>query len=83
MNHVEKLTKKAVQKFTNERVSVHSELESNLGLDSLDTIELLMELEHQLNIQIPDNYLHERLGSDWKKATVQQWIEAVSEKHYQ
>ncbi|MCP8718141.1 MAG: acyl carrier protein [Asgard group archaeon] len=28
---------------------------SDLGLDSLDVVEVIMELEHEFNIQIPDN----------------------------
>ncbi|CAK9438157.1 uncharacterized protein LODBEIA_P24470 [Lodderomyces beijingensis] len=28
---------------------------SDLGLDSLDVVEVVMELEHEFNIQIPDN----------------------------
>ncbi|RCK56672.1 Acyl carrier protein, mitochondrial [Candida viswanathii] len=32
-----------------------SSFTSDLGLDSLDVVEVVMELEHEFNIQIPDN----------------------------
>lgn len=36
-------------------ISEESSFSLDLGLDSLDVVEVVMELEHEFNIQIPDN----------------------------
>ncbi|CAX44831.1 acyl carrier protein, mitochondrial precursor, putative [Candida dubliniensis CD36] len=36
-------------------ITEQSSFTSDLGLDSLDVVEVIMELEHEFNIQIPDN----------------------------
>ncbi|MGH9773766.1 MAG: acyl carrier protein [Candidatus Acidiferrales bacterium] len=43
----------SVKRIPRERITLDSSLES-LGLDSLDTITLLFELEKKFNITIPD-----------------------------
>lgn len=82
MVHEEKIVKKAIGKYLDQDIEVINDqvLENDLGFDSLATVELVMEIEHQLNINLPDNFLHDQLGDDWKKATVQSWINAVREK---
>lgn len=37
------------------QVTEESAFIQDLGLDSLDVVEVVMELEHEFNIQIPDN----------------------------
>ncbi len=37
-----------------ENIQLHSELINDLGLDSLDRVELAMELEKEFSISIPD-----------------------------
>lgn len=37
-----------------ERINMESRFKEDLGLDSLDTIELVVELETKFNISIPD-----------------------------
>lgn len=82
MTHIEKTVKDIIlqQSYEQGTVSVSQELETDREFDSLDTIELVMQIESRLNIRLSDEYLHERLGGDWKKATVQEWIDAVTEK---
>jgi len=44
--------------FIRDRVGVHADLSSTLkelGADSLDVVELIMELEEELDIEIPDD----------------------------
>ncbi|KAK6457637.1 mitochondrial acyl carrier protein [Scheffersomyces xylosifermentans] len=36
-------------------ITEESSFVQDLGLDSLDVVEVVMELEHEFNIQIPDN----------------------------
>ena len=36
-------------------ITEESSYVQDLGLDSLDVVEVVMELEHEFNIQIPDN----------------------------
>lgn len=70
-----------VQEITNDKmgidkedVKMESKINDDLGLDSLDTVELIMEIERHFNIAIPDdnaenfykvsdvvNYLYENL----------------------
>ena len=38
-----------------EEMTDDTDLRDEMGMDSLDAIELLMEFEKQFNIQIPDN----------------------------
>lgn len=40
---------------TSKEITDSSSYTSDLGLDSLDVVEVIMELEHEFNIQIPDN----------------------------
>ncbi len=38
-----------------EKVSIETSFVNDLGADSLDTVELVMELEEEFNINIPDD----------------------------
>ncbi|KAK6462366.1 mitochondrial acyl carrier protein [Scheffersomyces coipomensis] len=40
---------------TSKEIKEESSYIQDLGLDSLDVVEVVMELEHEFNIQIPDN----------------------------
>lgn len=40
---------------SSKEISELSSYVQDLGLDSLDVVEVIMELEHEFNIQIPDN----------------------------
>ena len=40
---------------TTKEITEKSSFVQDLGLDSLDVVEVVMELEHEFNIQIPDN----------------------------
>ncbi|CAI5757831.1 unnamed protein product [Candida verbasci] len=40
---------------TKNGITEDSSFINDLGLDSLDVVEVVMELEHEFNIQIPDN----------------------------
>ncbi len=59
-------------------VAVGTELTKQLGADSLDMVELVMELEEEFDVTIPDEdvqgirtvedairYISRRLGDDW------------------
>ena len=43
---------------------------NDLGADSLDTVELIMELEKEFNITIPDDSYDEKFLSNYKIVTV-------------
>lgn len=40
---------------SNKEITEDSSFVQDLGLDSLDVVEVVMELEHEFNIQIPDH----------------------------
>ncbi|ODV81380.1 mitochondrial acyl carrier protein [Suhomyces tanzawaensis NRRL Y-17324] len=40
---------------TSKEITEQSSFVQDLGLDSLDVVEVVMEVEHEFNIQIPDN----------------------------
>lgn len=40
---------------TSKEITEDSSFSQDLGLDSLDVVEVVMELEHEFNIQIPDH----------------------------
>lgn len=42
-------------KVTSKDISEKSNFVTDLGLDSLDVVEVVMEVEHEFNIQIPDH----------------------------
>lgn len=42
-------------KVTSTEISENSSFKKDLGLDSLDIVEVVMEVEHEFNIQIPDD----------------------------
>lgn len=42
-------------KVPEKEITESSHFLTDLGLDSLDVVEVVMELEHEFNIQIPDN----------------------------
>lgn len=42
-------------KVTSKDISEKSSFVNDLGLDSLDVVEVVMEVEHEFNIQIPDH----------------------------
>lgn len=42
-------------KVTSTDISESSSFVQDLGLDSLDVVEVVMEVEHEFNIQIPDH----------------------------
>lgn len=41
-------------KVTSTEITEQSSFTKDLGLDSLDVVEVVMEVEHEFNIQIPD-----------------------------
>ena len=57
------------QKLAPEQVTIDSEFEA-LGIDSMDAVEILFELESEFSIVIPDDQLH-------KVRTVRQAAESV------
>jgi len=52
---------------------MESKFADDLGADSLDTVELIMELENEFDIQIPDEDAE-------KISTVQQAIDYIAKK---
>ena len=78
---IEEITKKVIPIIEDKLGVSESEIEpdssftTDLGADSLDTVELIMEFEKEFNVEIPDedaeeiskvsdaiNYLHEKLS---------------------
>jgi acyl carrier protein len=58
MNTVEERVKKIVSEqlgVKEDEVTTESLFVDDLGADSLDTVELIMEFEKEFNIQIPDD----------------------------
>jgi len=45
---------KAFEKITPESVTPKAHFQKDLGLDSLDTVELVMQLEDEFTVEIPD-----------------------------
>lgn len=41
-----------------------SAFQEDLGADSLDTVELAMEVEDELNIRLSDDEVHDAIGAD-------------------
>ena len=73
-------TENTVKKIISEHLGVSinetksdSHLVEDLGADSLDTVELIMAVEDEFGINIPDN-------EEWKLLTVQQIVDYVEEK---
>ena len=68
----EKVTKIIVEKLgiTDSEVTPEASFTNDLGADSLDTVELIMEFEKEFNIAIPDDQAE-------KIATVGQAIEYI------
>ncbi len=56
-----------------DQIKLESKFADDLGADSLDTVELIMELENEFDIQIPDEDAE-------KISTVQQAIDYISKK---
>lgn len=42
-------------RFDPERIGVHDDFEEDLGLDSLDRLDLLAEVEDELGVRIPED----------------------------
>ena len=57
-----------------EKVTPEANFVEDLGADSLDTVELVMALEEEFGIEIPDE------DADRKIATVQNAIDYISER---
>ncbi|NTW68527.1 MAG: acyl carrier protein [Chlorobiaceae bacterium] len=55
---------------TKDQIKMESKFSDDLGADSLDTVELIMELENEFGVQIPDEDA-EKIG------TVQQAIDYI------
>ncbi|EAT58231.1 acyl carrier protein [Chlorobium sp. BLA1] len=58
---------------TKDQIKMESKFSDDLGADSLDTVELIMELENEFGVQIPDEDA-EKIG------TVQQAIDYIVSK---
>ncbi len=56
-----------------DQIKMESKFSDDLGADSLDTVELIMELENEFGVQIPDEDA-EKIG------TVQQAIDYIVKK---
>ena len=56
-----------------DQIKMESKFSDDLGADSLDTVELIMELENEFGVQIPDEDA-EKIG------TVQQAIDYIVNK---
>jgi acyl carrier protein len=56
-----------------DQIKMESKFSDDLGADSLDTVELIMELESEFGVQIPDEDA-EKIG------TVQQAIDYIVKK---
>ena len=56
-----------------DETTLDSNLVEDLGADSLDTVELIMAVEDEFGIEIPDS-------EEWKLTTVQQIVEYIEEK---
>lgn len=54
-------------------VTLTSHLAGDLGADSLDTVELLMAVEDEFNIEIPDS-------EEWKLNTIQDIVNYIEKK---
>ncbi len=75
MNTLEKRIRKIISvklDVSEDRVTAESTFVEDLGADSLDTVELLMALEEQFNIEIPDRVAE----SLFKVGDLLQFIEA-------
>jgi acyl carrier protein len=74
VGRVEREIKTIAQKFfgiKKEQISLESRFKEDLGLDSLDTIEFVLELETEFEISIPDED-----ALDFKKvADVKEYLE--------
>ena len=57
-----------------EEIKPETKLEEDLNADSLDAVEIIMELEHEFNISITDQTMH-----DMSDYTVQQIYDLVTE----
>ncbi len=56
-----------------EEVTMEAKLQDDLGADSLDMVELVMELENEFSISIPDSFVDDVV-------TVQEAITCVEER---
>jgi len=54
-------------------VTIHANLASDLGADSLDAVELIMAIEEEFDIEIPDEVAE-------KITNVQQAVDYISKK---
>ncbi|CAO3701902.1 unnamed protein product [Rhizopus stolonifer] len=64
---------KGFDKVNPENVTVQSNFTKDLGLDSLDTVEVVMAIEEEFSVEIPDN------NAD-SIQSVQQAIEYISKR---
>lgn len=60
----------------NEEVELHNKLSEDLGGDSLDLIEIAMDLENELNIEIPDDVLE----TDDQDMTIVKLVDIVEQQ---
>jgi acyl carrier protein len=73
----EKVNEIIVDKFLDDRAEVNADtkLFDDLGMDSLDAIELEMELEKQFTISIPDE---ESVKKEWNIGKVYDIVEKLT-----
>ena len=74
-NTLEKITEIVVDKLgvDSEKVSLEAKFIDDLGADSLDTVELIMQFEEEFEIEIPDEDAEKILS-------VQQALEYIKSK---
>jgi len=73
---IQELVEEQLTKLTAEEVNGETKLE-DIGMDSLDTIEFIMEMERELDISIPDDKIE-----IWAPMTVSQMSKEIL-NHYE